>query len=132
MPTSAIMRDDRRAAPRTRLDLLFNRYIDGYPHLCRIVDVSETGLLLARIAGPVIEREFYPVEIGVLEDDDVERPERLWLWTKQVWTSGEHQALRFLEVKDRDRAALRGLVARVLETKTSDTVSLESTAQLPC
>ena len=105
---------DRRQAPRTRVDLLFNKYIDGYPHLCRTIDVSESGLLLERVSEPEVNRDFYPVEIGLLEppSEDERAPERLWLWAKQVWTDGERQALRFIGVEDRDRTKLHQLLER--------------------
>ena len=103
---------DRRLAPRTRVDLLFNKYIDGYPHLCRTIDVSETGLLLERVSEPAIHRDFYPVEIGVLDPSSDRAPERLWLWAKQVWTDGERQALRFIGLEDRDRKKLNKLLVR--------------------
>ncbi len=52
------MSDDRRTAPRTRVDLLFNKYIDSYPHLCRTIDVSEGGLLIERVSEPSVQPEF--------------------------------------------------------------------------
>lgn len=102
---------DRRHSPRTRVDLLFNKYIDGYPHLCRTIDVSAGGLLLERVSEPAVEREFYPVEIGLLDPkEDV--VERLWVWAKQVWSDGERQALEFVDVGERDRTKLQLLLER--------------------
>lgn len=103
--------DDRRQDPRTRVDLLFNKYIDGYPHLCRTIDVSAGGLLLEKVHEPEIDREFYPVEIGLM-DPKADVIERLWLWAKQVWCDGERQALRFVDVGDRDREKLERLLER--------------------
>jgi hypothetical protein len=102
---------DRRQTPRTRVDLLFNKYIDGYPHICRTIDVSPTGLLLERVSEPAVEREFYPVEIGVL-DPKGDLIERLWIWAQQVWSNGERQALKFVGLEDRDRRRLRKLLER--------------------
>ena len=106
------MHEDRRQSPRQRVDLLFNKYIDGYPHLCRILDVSEGGLLLARVNEPKVEREFYPVEIGLLEPESVETPKRVWLWAKQVWSDDGRQALRFVGIEERDKRALREMLTR--------------------
>ncbi|GAC1353152.1 MAG: hypothetical protein NVSMB1_23560 [Polyangiales bacterium] len=103
---------DRRKAQRTRVDLLFNKYIDGYPHICRTIDVSEGGLLLERVSEPSVQREFYPVEIGLLEPNSDRAPERLWLWAKQVWSKGSFQALRVIGVDERDRSKLVKLLAR--------------------
>jgi hypothetical protein len=102
--------DERRTSPRTRVDLLFNKYIDGYPHVCRTIDVSDSGMLLERVSEPTVEREFYPIEIGLLDGGDL--VERLWLWAREVWTDGEKQALRFVDVRDRDRAKLTRLLER--------------------
>ena len=103
---------ERRNDPRTRVDLLFNKYIDGYPHLCRTIDVSEGGLLLERVSEPSVERDFYPVELGVLEREGDRAPERLWLWARQVWSDGSKQALRFIGVEERDRKKLTQLLQR--------------------
>jgi len=109
-------RDERRQAPRTRIDLLFNKYIDGYPHLCRTIDVSEGGMLLERVHEPRIEREFYPVELGLLErSPDGEGGtvvERLWLWARAVWTDGDRQALSFVDVTEQERVKLDRLLER--------------------
>jgi hypothetical protein len=106
------MSADRRQSPRQRVDLLFNKYNDGYPHLCRILDVSEGGLLLERVNEPKVDREFYPVEIGLLEPDNVESPKRVWLWAKQVWSDDGRQALRFVGIEEREKAQLRDMLAR--------------------
>ena len=103
---------DRRQSPRKRVDLLFNKYIDGYPHICRTIDVSEGGLLLERVSEPSISREFYPVEIGLMEPEGGKPTERLWLWAKQVWADGERQALRFIGVEERDLKKLHRLLVR--------------------
>ncbi len=103
---------ERRSAPRQRVDLLFNKYIDGMPHVCRTIDVSEGGLLLERVSEPEIDREFYPVEIGLMEASGDRPPERVWLWARQVWTDGTRQALRFIGVEDRDLRKLNRLLER--------------------
>ena len=107
---------DRRQSPRKRVDLLFNKYIDGYPHLCRTIDVSEGGLLLERVNEPSVVRDFYPVEIGLMEppseDEPESKPDRVWLWAKQVWSDGKIQALKFIGVDDRDKKKLNQLLAR--------------------
>jgi hypothetical protein len=37
--------DERRASPRAPVDILFNKYVAGRPHLCRATDISRDGLL---------------------------------------------------------------------------------------
>jgi hypothetical protein len=102
---------ERRKTPRTRVDLLFNKYIDGYPHLCRTIDVSAEGILLERVSEPALDREFYPLEIGVVDGGDGPI-ERIWIWAQQVWTDGTRQALRFVGMEARDRAKLGRLLSR--------------------
>ena len=104
--------NERRITDRAPIDLFLNKYIDGYPHLCRTIDVSEGGLLLERVSEPAVQRDFYPVEIGLMDPTSDETPERLWLWAKQVWSDGERQALRFIGVEDRDRRKLERLLVR--------------------
>ena len=102
---------DRRHAPRTRVDLLFNKYIDGYPHLCRTIDVSSGGLLLERVNEPKCDRQFFPVEIGLM-DANADVIERLWIWAQQVWSDGERQALKFVGMEERDERKLKKLLER--------------------
>jgi hypothetical protein len=42
---------DRRADPRREVDLLMNRFLNGYPYLCRASDISRTGIRLHPISG---------------------------------------------------------------------------------
>jgi hypothetical protein len=92
--------------PRAHLGtILFNKYIDGFPHLVKLVDVSASGMLLRRFHEPDLPRAFYSVELGIPG-----RPERMWLWTRHVWSSGELQALRFVGIDPVDRVRLARLV----------------------
>ena len=110
--------EERRQSPRTRVDLLFNKYIDGYPHVCRTIDVSADGLLLERVSEPTVDREFYPIEIGVL-DAKADVVDRMWIWARQVWADGERQALRFVGMEERDRAKLDQLIARAFRLEAA-------------
>jgi hypothetical protein len=105
------METERRAAPRSSARVYFNKYIDGHPHLCEAVELSSTGMLVRRIHEPDAPRAAYAVELapGPLEAG----AERLWLCASPVWSTGELEALRFVECSDRDRALLDDLVARV-------------------
>ncbi len=42
---------ERRADPRREVDLLMNRYLNGYPYLCRASDISRTGMRIHPISG---------------------------------------------------------------------------------
>ena len=87
-------------------------YIDGYPHLCRALDVSETGLLLERMNEPSTNIEYFPIEIGWFDPERAQAPERLWVWTQQVRIDGDRQALRFVGLAESDRRKLVRMVRR--------------------
>jgi hypothetical protein len=42
---------ERRADRRQEVDLLMNRYLNGYPYLCRASDISRTGMRIHPISG---------------------------------------------------------------------------------
>lgn len=129
---------ERRTAPRTPAQVYFNKYIDGQPYLCETVSVSETGMLLRRIAEPdapragkrrraapageepratrprrrpKATRPSYAIEMakGPLDPGD----ERIWLCATSVWQSGDLEAIEFVVQSDRDRTLLRDLLAQV-------------------
>jgi len=47
---------NRRAYTRVRVDLLVNRFLNGQPYLCRMIDISRTGARLV----PMIEPDGNP------------------------------------------------------------------------
>lgn len=98
---------ERRCSKRTRVDLMINKYIDGYPYACRAVDISKGGVLLERMREPRHDRTFYPVEIGVPGVAD-----RIWAWTRQVRVSGRTQALRFVAMDPFDQLLLDQYIDR--------------------
>jgi hypothetical protein len=44
---------DRRYAQRVKVDMLVNRFLNGQPYMCRMIDISRTGARLV----PIIEPE---------------------------------------------------------------------------
>lgn len=105
------MEIERRAAPRRPANVYFNKYIDGQPYLCEALDVSESGMLLRRVAEPDASRACYAIELaaGPLSPGEA----RLWLCASPVWQAGDLEAVRFVAQSDRDRKELRGLLDRV-------------------
>lgn len=45
-------KSERRAEDRKKIDLLVNRFLNGYPYLCRATDISRTGIRLAKMREP--------------------------------------------------------------------------------
>jgi hypothetical protein len=43
---------DRRTNPRASIDVFANRFLDGYPYLCRATDISREGMRLHRFNEP--------------------------------------------------------------------------------
>ena len=43
---------DRRYNKRVKVDMLINRFVNGQPYLCRMVDISRTGIRLAPMIEP--------------------------------------------------------------------------------
>lgn len=105
------MQTERRAATRRSAHVYFNKYIDGHPYLCEAIELSETGMLLRRVAEPDASRACYALELaaGPLDPGD----ERIWLCASPVWQTDELEALRFVAQSERDREMLLGLIERV-------------------
>jgi hypothetical protein len=97
---------DRRTTPRASLGTIFlNKYIDGFPHLVKLVDVSAGGMLVRKIHEPALVRDHFTIELGVPG-----RSERMWLWTRRVWEHEDVMALRFVGIDPVDRGRLAKLV----------------------
>ena len=45
---------ERRRADRVRVDVLANRFLDGYPYLCRLTDISAGGARVDRLNEPML------------------------------------------------------------------------------
>ena len=72
---------ERRRDPRASFGLLFlNKYIDGFPYLASLIEMSVSGMLVRKIHEPCVPKDFYSVELGI----PWEPGERLWLWTRVV------------------------------------------------
>ena len=52
---------NRRISPRAKVDVLINRFLDGHPYMCRMTDISPTGLRLV----PLLEPRTAPRYMGL-------------------------------------------------------------------
>ncbi len=43
---------DRRYSKRVKVDMFINRFLNGLPYMCRMVDISRTGIRLAPMIEP--------------------------------------------------------------------------------
>ena len=49
---------NRRASQRAKVDLLINRFLDGHPYMCRMTDISPTGMRLIPLLEPRVAPRF--------------------------------------------------------------------------
>lgn len=94
---------DRRRAPRKRVSVLFNKYVDGTPFVAEALEVSATGMLVRRIAEPDLPQACYAVEIGAPDG-----PAR-WLCATRIWRDGDFEALSFVAHSEADRAHIASI-----------------------
>ena len=66
---------DRRCARRVPIDILFNKYVNGYPRLCRGTDLSRTGLRATVFLEPDCAAESATIELRLPGDR-----ESIWAW----------------------------------------------------
>jgi hypothetical protein len=65
------MNANRRTSARAKVDLLINRFIDGRPNLCRVTDISPTGMRLHPIREPKGAPRFIGLQFQVPGADTV-------------------------------------------------------------
>ncbi len=94
---------DRRKALRRGTDILINKFIDGLPHVARLVEISPLGCVVERILEPEVKRDLYPLELSLPRHLG---GGRMWLWARPVWTEASRTALRFVGLDPLDRATL--------------------------
>lgn len=93
---------ERRTSRRRPIDVFFNKFLAGYPYLCRTVDVSEGGALVSTYAEPEGMPERVALELRFPGDRD-----SLWLWARTVRHDGKYQAFEFVSVPPGARRLLR-------------------------
>jgi PilZ domain len=73
------------------MDLYFNKFLQGYPYLCRAVDLSTGGILVETFAEPEFPVDRFPLELRLPHE-----PDALWVWARHVRREGTRQALEFV------------------------------------
>jgi hypothetical protein len=107
--SSAEGRPDRRHHRRVRIDVLANRFLEGYPYLCRTTDISVEGLRLQRLAEPTAKG---PVRFVGLQFQLPGSPEILTASGEVVFSDEDARAigLRFTYLTRATAAAIDGFV----------------------
>ncbi len=62
---------DRRADPRREIDVLMNRFLNGYPYLSRATDISRTGMRIHPIGGAAAGSKFVGLQFQLPGSSDV-------------------------------------------------------------
>jgi len=98
---------ERRVSLRAKLDqtLWLNKYVEGFPHLAELVEVSDSGLVIRTIREPSTRDTTFALELGIPGS-----AHRTWMWAELVRKSEKLQALRILHADLLERAQLRQLV----------------------
>ncbi len=97
---------DRRNDRRKPVDIFFNKFLEGYPYLCRAIDVSPSGVLVETYAEPEMDADRFPLELRLPGDDDT-----LWIWARRVRRHGKTQALEFVSTSQAVKQRLHEYVA---------------------
>jgi hypothetical protein len=104
-------RMERRLGLRGLVDLPVIQHVDGFPHECRVVDISSRGLVVQRTKTLVSRRSrlFYWLELPILDDAG----RRIHALARPVWTHGALQAMRYVAVNEVDQLEIAELLDRL-------------------
>lgn len=62
---------NRRAAARAKVDLLINRFLHGHPYMCRVTDISATGMRVVPFLEPSGTPRFMGLQFRLPGDDTI-------------------------------------------------------------
>ena len=92
------------------MDLPVIQHVDGFPHECRVVDISARGLVVHRTKSLSQRRSrlLYWLELPL---DRAEH--RIHALARPVWTQGSLQAMRYVAVNEVDQLEIAELLDRL-------------------
>jgi len=92
---------------RKPVEVFFNQYVGGYPHLCRAVDISKSGVQAVTLSRqPDTHLRSFSLELRLPGEKQT-----FWLWARQVRKSGRTMALEFVGVSQEDERRIEHFVA---------------------
>ncbi len=102
---------ERRLGLRGLVDLPVIQHVDGFPHECRVVDISARGLVVRRTKSLVERRSrlLYWIELPILDGEG----RRVHALARPVWTAGPLQAMRYVAVNEGDQLEIAELLDRL-------------------
>ena len=99
---------DRRFASRRPIQVFFNKYLRGYPYLCRSLDLSVRGALALTFCEPEQPLSSFPVELRLPG-----APDSVWVWARGVWRQDGKQAIEFVKLEASDERRLGEFLCRI-------------------
>jgi hypothetical protein len=102
---------ERRLGLRGLVDLPVIQHADGFPHECRVVDISARGLVVQRTRSLASRRSrlLYWLELPILDAEG----RRIHALARPVWTQGSLQAMRYVAVNEVDQLEIAELLDRL-------------------
>jgi hypothetical protein len=95
---------------RGQVDMPVVEHVDGFPHECRVVDISPRGMVVRQtssLAGRS-RRMLYRVELPLRGKD-----ETISVYARTVWSDGPYVAMRYVKMSDVDQLEIAELLDRV-------------------
>ena len=90
-----------RLHTRRPIEIRFNQFLRGRPYPCRTVDLSPTGLRAQWLEEPADADAEFAVELMLPNEQ-----EPLWVWGHRLRCQDGTYAMRFVSMRDCDRARL--------------------------
>jgi hypothetical protein len=87
------------------------QHVDGFPHECRVVDISPRGLVVQRTKSLAARRSrlLYWLELPILDGEG----RRIQALARPVWTAGALQAMRYVAVHQVDQLEIAEMLDKL-------------------
>jgi hypothetical protein len=108
MPATQNQAHDRRSNDRKPVDLLINRFLNGYPYMCRATDISRSGMRIVPMLEPTEAPRYMGLQFMLPGIDDV-----ITASGEAVFVAGERGAvgIRFTKLPSESAALLDRFLA---------------------
>jgi hypothetical protein len=108
MPAIDTGTQDRRTNDRKPVDVLINRFLNGYPYMCRATDISRSGMRIVPMLEPTEAPKFMGLQFQLPGIDDV-----ITASGEAVFVAGERGAvgIRFTKLPSSSAALIDRFLA---------------------
>lgn len=103
MSSNQTSTQDRRNDDRRPVDVLINRFLNGYPYMCRATDISRSGMRIVPMLEPTEAPKFMGLQFQLPGMDDV-----ITASGEAVFVAGERAAvgIRFTKLPTQSAALI--------------------------